>query len=120
MRSFGISIIFWVSFPTLACFSGIGYEENWNESVALLWFSAALCSVSVLIRLIRKVDKLYIPVIAWFLSCIPSIIEILRYGYGDCGTSLMEMSTYHIYVMLLVVLYDTVLFIKDKFSGRNT
>jgi hypothetical protein len=120
MRSFGVAILLLFSFPALACFSGEGYEQNWNDSIALLWFSASFCTFAILVRFIRKVDKLYLPLTLWVFSCIPSFLEVLRYGNGDCGSSLMEVSIWPIYLMLLIVFYEAVMLCKARLGGSHT
>lgn len=120
MRNLWIYLLFWLPFPALACFSGIGYEQNWNESIGLLWLSVSLCTLAVLLRLIRKAAKLYIPVFFLLFSCIPSALEIARYGSGDCGSNLIEVSMWPIYSMLVVGIYEMAFLVKYKFGVGNT
>lgn len=50
---------------------------------------------------------------------IPSAMEILNYGNGDCGSSLMRVSILPVYVMLIVLLYETIKFIKFRLGSTK-
>ncbi|MFT2089911.1 hypothetical protein [Paraglaciecola sp. 2405UD69-4] len=101
------------------CFSGVGYEQNWHDSVSLLLVSLVIGFIATFVRYIQKAKRLYIPLTILAIACIPSIIEILRYGNGDCGAGLMEVSVWPVYIIFTVLFYETVKLVKVKFGVGN-
>ncbi|WP_165742083.1 hypothetical protein [Pseudoalteromonas sp. Z1A6] len=60
---FGITLLV-LTFSSLsyACFSGVAYEKNWNDSINLLSISLIIGILATLIRYFQKVKQLYHPV----------------------------------------------------------
>ena len=108
---FGLTLLLVMfSSHSYACFSGVGYEQNWNDSINLLFISFIVGIFATIIRCFQKVKRLYIP----------SGLEVLRYGNGDCGSSLMQVATWPIYTMSIVLLYEAVKLLKLKLGVSNT
>jgi uncharacterized membrane protein len=118
---FGVTLLILLfSSCSYACFSGVGYEQNWNDSISLLLISLVVGVLATFIRYVQKVKRLYIPITILTLSCIPSGLEMLRYGNGDCGTSLMQVSIWPIYIMSFALVYEAVKLLKLRFGADNT
>jgi hypothetical protein len=118
---FGVTLLFLMfSSHTYACFSGVGYEQNWDNSINLLFISLIVSILATTIRYFQKVKRLYIPIIILVLVCIPAGLEILRYGNGDCGSSLMQVAIWPIYTMSIVLLYEIVKLLKLRLGAGNT
>ncbi|MEI8704090.1 hypothetical protein [Pseudoalteromonas sp. B62] len=117
---FGVTLLFLMfSSHSYACFSGVGYEENWNDSINLLFISLVVSIIATIIRYFQKVKRLHIPITILVLACIPSGLEILRYGNGDCGSSLMQVAIWPVYTMPIVLLYEAVKLLKLRFCVGN-
>ncbi|MBB1347499.1 MULTISPECIES: hypothetical protein [Pseudoalteromonas] len=118
---FGVTLLFLIfSSHSYACFSGVGYEQNWSDSINLLFISLVVGILATIIRYFQKVKRLYIPITLLVLACIPSGLEMLRYGNGDCGSSLMQVATWPIYTMSIVLLYEVVKLLKLRLGVGNT
>ena len=118
---FGVTLLVLIfSSQSYACFSGVGYEKNWNDSISLLSISLIIGILATFIRYFQKVKRLYIPIAILVIACIPSGLEMLRYGNGDCGSSLMQVAIFPVYTMSLVVLYEAVKLVKMRFGVSNT
>ncbi|MDK1286255.1 hypothetical protein [Pseudoalteromonas umbrosa] len=118
---FGITLLILLfSSRSYACFSGVGYEQNWNDSINLLLISFFIGVIVTFIWYIKKRQRLYIPITIFAIACIPSGIEMLRYGNGDCGTSLLKVSIWPIYIMAVFLLYEAIKFINLRFGEGNT
>ncbi len=120
MKFGALLLVLLFSSHSYACFSGVGYEQNWNDSIGLLSIALIIGTFATFIRYIQKVKRLYIPIVILVLVCIPSGLEVLRYGNGDCGTSLMQVAIWPIYTMAVVVLYELVKLAKQRFGVGNT
>ena len=118
---FGITLLVLIfSSQSYACFNGVGYEQNWNDSINLLSISLIIGILATLVRYLQKVKRLYLPITILVIACIPSGLEMLRYGNGDCGSSLMQIAILPVYTMSLALLYETVKLVKMRFGVSNT
>ncbi|MED5524888.1 hypothetical protein [Gallaecimonas pentaromativorans] len=114
MKNGFILLAIFISSKSFACFSDIGYEQNWDYAIQLLLLTLGISFVSIAFRVARKVKRCSIPIIIFIIFSLPSLIEIFRYGSGDCGIMLKEASVWPIYASIIVVTYEVIFYITKK------
>ena len=120
MKNGLVLLVLLFSSRAYACFSGVGYSENWNYSLIVLSISFMLLVLSIIARKFRLNNKIYIPIIICFFTAIPACLSILNYGNGDCGFQLKETSLWSVYSMLVVFAFESFQYIRFKFGADNT
>ncbi|WP_394175557.1 hypothetical protein [Thalassotalea litorea] len=120
MKNGFILLAIFISSKSFACFSGIGYEQNWDYAIKLLLIALGISAVSTAFSVARKAKRYCIPIVIFIIFSLPSLIEIFRYGSGDCGVMLKEASVWPIYSSIIVVAYEVIFYIKSKFRVGNT
>ncbi len=50
----------------------------------------------------------------------PAALEMIRYGSGDCGESLLQVAKWPTYIMPLVLAYEVFMLVKSKVGIGNT
>jgi uncharacterized membrane protein SirB2 len=112
-RSHSISIValavlaYLAPATALACMDGEWYDINYQDGLTYLFIAgiALLCATAV--QILSRRFKWYAPVIIAVVAYALPIIELLRWGSGDCGIVFLWRSQLSVFVAGAYLAYET-------------
>lgn len=113
-----ILLILSISPDALACFDGSRYAISAQESWLLGAISAGILCLCLAFRLYRKRGFPYFLVGTTGLFLAPVVLEILRWGNGDCGIGLVKALNNSAIALVLLLSVEVFLTIKRRLGGR--
>ena len=113
-----IVVILLVVFPMdlYACFSGEGYEVNYDKATLLLLAVLGISIVSMSFRLVSNKQRLWVPFL--LLSTymyFPFYLIMKNYKMGsDCGYGFLEASYIALVGSSLILIYELIYFYRSR------
>ena len=90
----------------LACMDGQWYDINYQDGLAYLFITgiALLCAIAV--QILSQRFKWYVPVIVAVIAYALPVIELMRWGSGDCGIVFLSRSQLSVFVAGAFLAYE--------------
>ena len=98
----------------LACFDGTWYAINYHNGVAYLAVAGIALICAAVVQVLSNRFVSWVPVLIAVLAYTLPVIELLRWGSGDCGYVFVSRSQFSVVVTGTYLIYAAFRLIRSR------
>ena len=86
---------------------GEWYDINYQDGLGLLYLAGVTLLVAIIVQILSRRLKWYPPIIVGLVAFAPAVIELVRWGSGDCGIVFFSRAQFSVFATALFLAYES-------------